>query len=70
MAYMRRRTDARYARNPPPVGRLRWGRRVLDGQSGFWTYERRLIEDEWGLLIDPRFGGYDVKDIREDGSIR
>ncbi len=70
MSNMRRTTDARYGRNPAPTGKLRWGRRVLCGISGFWTYQRRLLEDEYGVPYDPRFSSGDIKDIREDGSIR
>lgn len=57
-----RRSDVRYRRNPPPPRHLQFGRRVRDGQSGFPTYEKLLVPDEFGLMVDPQFGGYDLND--------
>lgn len=54
--------DVRYRSNGPVPYHMRFGRKVMDPQSGFMTYEDRLIPDEWGMLCDPRYGGYDTND--------
>lgn len=56
------RRDVRYRSNGPPPQGARDGKWVLCQQSGFPTHEDNLVEDEWGLLVDPRFGGYDTND--------
>jgi hypothetical protein len=35
------------------------GRRVMDEQSGAWTYENLLIEDDFGVKSDVNDDGYD-----------
>ena len=62
----RYRSQNRYRRNPAPKGRLRWGPRRLDYQTSILTYERRMCEDEWGSLVDPRFGSYDTHDDKSN----
>lgn len=64
--YVRRR-DVRYRRNPLTPQRMRYGKRVMDGQSGFPTYEDLLVPDEYGLPVDPRFGGFDINDQQDGG---
>lgn len=58
--YVRR--DVKYDRNPPPPYHMRFGRRVACQQTGFPTYEDLLVTDEWGLQVDPAFGGYDTNE--------
>lgn len=49
-----------------PTGKLRWGKRVLDQVTGFLRYERIMVENDYGFLIDPRDGGFDIADSRQD----
>lgn len=60
----RRRQDTRYGRNPLVPYHMRFGRKTRCEQTGFPTYEDRLVTDEWGLLVDPRYGGYDTNETQ------
>lgn len=66
MAVHPARRDVKYRRNKPVPYHMRFGRKVIDPQTGFPTYEERLVEDEWGMLSDPRFGGNDIRDQDTD----
>lgn len=57
-----RKRDVKYKKNPPPPYHMRFGRLVLDQQTGFPSREDELIQDEWGLYVDPKYGGYDTND--------
>ncbi len=63
------RRDVKYDRNPPPPYHMRFGRRTRCQQTGFPTYEDKLVTDDWGLQVDPEFGGYDTND-QADGETR
>ena len=41
--------------------RLRHGRKVFCQRSGFPTYEGLRVQDDYGYLVDPRFGGFDIR---------
>lgn len=53
----------RYRHNPRPIAEQ--GPRVFCEVSGFPTYAGRLVRDEEGQLVDPRYGGYDIKTGRD-----
>lgn len=50
----------RYRRNRPPNVNARFGRKVMDEMTGFWTYEGRCIRNQQGFLVDGRGDGYDL----------
>lgn len=52
------------------TGNLRYGRKVFDAVSDFPTQEGRLVEDESGYLVDPRYGTWDVEAAGERESER
>ncbi len=52
--------DVRYRSNGLPAYNQRWGPRTRDEMTGFPTHRDRLIEDDFGLLIDPRYGTPDI----------
>lgn len=54
----------RYRSNRKPMKRS-LGRKVQDEQNGAWTYKDRLVVDDFGTMVDPRFGTWDVDDSRD-----
>lgn len=64
------RRDTKYGRNPPPPRHMRFGRKVMDQQTSFWTYEDKLVQDETGLWVDPNFGGYDTDEQKDFTPLR
>lgn len=58
-----RKNPPLYRRNPRLLSE--YGRRVMCDVSGFYTYEGRIVVDEEGQRVDPRYGGYDVRTGRE-----
>lgn len=59
------RSDVRYGRNPAPPRHMRYGRKCICQQTSLPTYEDRRVMDETGLLVDPRYGGYDRDDQKD-----
>ena len=58
-----RKKPIRYRHNPRPIREQ--GPRVMCDVSGFYTYEGRIVTDEEGQRVDPRYGGYDYKTGRD-----
>jgi hypothetical protein len=56
----------RYKRNPLPNRNARFGRKVMDEVTGFWTYEGLTVINQQGYRIDPRRGGYDLPENLTD----
>lgn len=64
----RKKSDCHYRSNGPPPYHMRFGPRAQCGQSGFPTYRDLLVEDEYGLLVDPEYGGYDINEQDDERS--
>jgi hypothetical protein len=63
---VRRRPDCKYRSNGRPPRKAQFGPHVRDANTSFPTYEYRLVRDDWGQLVDPRFGGIDSNE-QDDG---
>ena len=63
MAVMRKR-PIRYKKNPPPLREQ--GPRTFCEVSGFPTYQGRMIQDDYGQRVDPRYGGFDFRTGRDE----
>lgn len=51
----RSRHPSMYGPNRYPR-RLRYGPKIQDEVTGYWTNEKRLVVDPYGNRVDPRFG--------------
>ena len=47
----------KYGSNGPPPRKCRFGPPALCQVTGFPTNVERLVRDDYGYMVDPRFGG-------------
>lgn len=56
----RNASPIRYKRNNLPNANARYGRRVMDQITAFWTWEGRCVRNQQGYIVDSRGNGYDL----------
>lgn len=54
------RSDVRYRSNGLPAYNQRWGPRAMDEVTSFPSHRDRLIQDDFGLWMDPRYTSPDI----------
>lgn len=69
---MSRMGGPRYRGNGLPPRKMRYGPKTNDQVTGFPTYEDKLVTDDYGYKVDPRYyaGGPDIDHTKDFGPRR
>lgn len=59
------RSRIRYRGNGAPPRKMQFGPHENDQVSGFRTYRDKLVKDDYGYMVDPRFGGVDIDETKD-----